>query len=70
VSAPAGPCEWCGGPQWWTIIRGEMYVACQAGCLPLPLDGLTPPSGSDPAELVMTPKVAVGTFEEGEGKNL
>ena len=39
MSAPAGPCEWCGGPQWWTIVRDEMYVKCQAGCLPLPFEG-------------------------------
>jgi len=32
MSAPAGPCEWCGGPQSWTIIAGEMYVRCQGGC--------------------------------------
>ena len=33
--APAGPCEWCGGPQWWTIVSGEMYVKCQNGCVSL-----------------------------------
>ena len=42
MSAPAGPCEWCGGPQNWTIIRGEMYVRCIDGCLPLDLEGLVP----------------------------
>jgi len=35
VNAPAGPCEWCGGPQNWTIHAGEMYVRCIGGCLPL-----------------------------------
>ena len=32
MTAPAGPCEWCGGPQNWTIHAGDMYVRCQAGC--------------------------------------
>ncbi len=31
-AAPAGPCEWCGGPQSWTIASGVMYVRCKAGC--------------------------------------
>ncbi len=35
MTAPAGPCEWCGGPQNWTFILGEMYVRCQSGCLGL-----------------------------------
>ena len=35
MNAPAGPCEWCGGPQNWTIHAGEMYVRCQEGCLAL-----------------------------------
>jgi len=48
MTAPAGPCEWCGGPQWWTIASGVMYVKCQAGCLSLfPEDrvNFTPPDG-------------------------
>ena len=49
MTAPAGPCEWCGGPQNWTFIAGEMYVRCQLGCLPLEGLGLTPPD-SDGAE--------------------
>jgi len=32
MTAPAGPCEWCGGPQNWTIASGVMYVRCKAGC--------------------------------------
>ena len=44
--SPAGPCEWCGGSQSWTIIRGDMYVSCDGGCLPLPLPGLVPPPDS------------------------
>jgi len=45
VTAPAGPCEQCGGPQWWTIVSGEMYTKCKAGCLWLDLEGevLLPP---------------------------
>ena len=43
MSAPAGACEWCGGSQHWTIIRGDMYVTCDGGCLPLEGLGLTPP---------------------------
>ncbi len=46
----AGPCEWCGGPQSWTIIRGDMYVSCDGGCQPLPLDGLVPPPDSPELE--------------------
>ena len=44
MAAPGGPCEWCGGPQLWTVIRGEMYVACRNGCLPLPMEGIVPDS--------------------------
>ena len=32
MAAPAGPCEWCGGPQSWTIISDAMYVRCVGGC--------------------------------------
>ncbi len=34
----------------WTFIRGEMYVSCVDGCVPLPLEGLVPPlsDGEDP----------------------
>ena len=32
VSALAGPCEWCGGPQNWTIALGVMWVRCVNGC--------------------------------------
>ncbi len=50
MTQPAGPCEWCGGPQNWTIHAGEMYVRCQAGCqslfgaerVTLPLDSDEP----------------------------
>ncbi len=64
VSA-AGPCEWCGGPQKWTLIRDEVYVACEEGCLPLPLDGLVPPIDSEELEfplqrLVVEPSPSFG----------
>jgi len=42
LAAPAGPCEWCGGPQLWTTVRGIIYVRCAGGCLPLPLAGMVP----------------------------
>ena len=32
MTAPAGPCEWCGGPQNWTVASGVMYVRCINGC--------------------------------------
>ena len=65
MSAPAGPCEWCGGPQHWTTIRGEVYVSCDMGCLPLPMEGFAaaPPDGDGPEE---TPKVAEMEPEERE----
>ncbi len=47
MSGPATPCEWCGGPTVWTIMRGEVYVSCDSGCLPLPLEGLVPPTDSE-----------------------
>ena len=53
-----GPCEWCGGSQVWTTIRGEVYVSCDGGCSPLPGLGLDPPPDSE--EFVRseeTPKV-------------
>ena len=54
--APAGPCEWCGGQQSWTIIAGQMYVSCNAGCQALPLEGLAPPHDSDLVKLKITMK--------------
>ena len=48
MAVPAGPCEWCGGPQQWTIIASEMYVRCVAGCLGLFPEGpYDPPSDSE-----------------------
>jgi len=65
MASPAGPCEWCGGPQHWAIIRGDMYVSCKGGCIPLEGLGITPPL--DAKELIRpeeTPKVELS---EGEG---
>jgi len=64
MSSPAGPCEWCGGRQSWTFITGEMFVRCQCGCLPLPLEGvvLLPPD-SECVETEQTPND--GTLREG-----
>jgi len=64
MAAPAGPCEWCQGPQQWTIIQGEMYVRCIGGCLPLALDMLVPPPDSEDLEGSVN---AVGTFGKVEG---
>ncbi len=68
MSSPAGACEWCGGPQHWTIIRGDMYVSCDGGCVPLPLEGLVPPP--DCEEVVAPeekPNSTGGTSCKGEG---
>ena len=42
MNAPAGMCEWCGGPQQWTFVRSVMYVRCVSGCLPLLFEDLPP----------------------------
>ncbi len=65
MSAPAGPCEWCGGPQRWTVIRGELYVTCELGCLPLPLEEFSAPP-PDGKELEAAAERAE-LFEEGDG---
>ncbi len=68
MTPPAGPCEWCGGPQWWTIVAGVMYVKCQLGCVSLfPEDRYDfPPPDGDLDELV--PKVSMERIrEEGVG---
>ena len=41
MSSVAGPCEWCGGPQKWTVRNDVMYVRCALGCLGL-FDELLP----------------------------
>jgi len=45
MSSPGGPCERCGGPTVWTVVRGEMFVACGDDCLEEQLDafGRNPP---------------------------
>ncbi len=47
MAAPAGPCEWCGGQQSWTVIRGEMYVRCRGGCQSLFPEERVSPSPPD-----------------------
>ena len=51
-----GVCKQCGSTQAWTLIGGEVYTSCDAGCLPLPLENLAPPRDSPelikPTELV------------------
>ncbi len=41
---PGGTCEWCGGPQWWTMAAGEMWVACQRDCQADQLEFWSPPT--------------------------
>ena len=67
MNSPAGPCEWCGGPQHWTIIGGEMYVSCDGGCSPIPGLGLDPPP--DSPELIKPERglEPIGTILEREG---
>ncbi len=59
-SSAGGPCEWCGGPQWWSIVRGEMWVACQAECRGDPQYDLLPQP---------TPSIAIGTEFDSEHWN-
>jgi len=68
MAAPAGPCEWCGGPQQWTIIRGDMYTRCVSGCMPLSLEGLVPCSRNGERSLDYYEGGALdGTTRLGEG---
>ncbi len=66
MSAPAGPCEGCGGPQQWTVILDEVYVRCVSGCLPLPLEGVVPPPGAVEDALGVY-EVVYGVDERAEG---
>ena len=59
MTSPAGPCEWCGGPQNWTIHLGEMYVRCKGGCLPLDLEELVQPSPNS--------AIAASWYNDGDG---
>ena len=71
MTAPAGPCEWCGGPQYWTFIQGEMYVKCQGGCLGLFADVEGPPSSvSEEYASKIRSVIGDGTLREEEGKTL
>ncbi len=66
MTAPAGPCEWCGGPQWWTFVRGVMYVRCQGGCqslFPEERVGFSRPVGDDPLGLLS--RVIVEPYRDG-----
>ena len=69
MTAPAGLCEWCGGPQLWTIVQDEMYVMCKAGCLPLPFEGEVLPSLSGDLESIwmILPRVLEQLGEGGVG---
>ncbi len=42
---PGSRCDRCGGPTWWTVVRGVGYVACQAECIDVQGDlfGRNPP---------------------------
>ncbi len=65
-----GPCEWCGGPQSWTVIAGVVYESCDSGCMPLPLEGLVPPQLPSPESEVDWGDLADGTFLGSEGVTL
>jgi len=62
---PAGRCEGCGGPQVWTVVRGEMYVHCELECfwsrLNVDLGQLELPLGPDGTVLAMRIR------EDGDG---
>ncbi len=69
MAAPAGPCEWCGGPQWWTVVRGEMWVCCKLGCLPLPLEGeVLPCSAGSSIEVVQVDSPGGRQYLTREGR--
>ena len=59
-----GPCEWCGGPQQWTIHDGEMLERCVSGCLPL-FEVVVPPPDSDELERLREMSVAWNISEGG-----
>ncbi len=72
MTAPAGACEWCGGPQWWSVHAGVMYVKCQSGCVSLfPEDRVNFLPDSELGENdEWGPRFSgspFGTIEEGEG---
>ncbi len=68
MAAPAGDCEWCGGPQQWTFIGGDMFVNCLRGCMSLALEGLVSPSVPHSEEgLIVTSSAEKGTILGLEG---
>jgi len=69
MTAPAGPCEWCGGPQFWTIASGVMYVKCQGGCTSLfPEERFNfPPPNSEKSEILEREFHEGGTLGTEEG---
>ncbi len=69
ANAPAGPCEWCGGPQWWTVAHGDMYVKCKAGCMSMfPEERVDfPPPDGEESEPYYEGGALDGTSQEEEG---
>jgi len=47
MSELAGPCEWCGGPQQWTVHAGEVLERCVNGCIPIWEVVVLPPGSED-----------------------
>ena len=62
-------CVRCGGPQVWTSVRGETWVACQADCIDDQVDmfGRNPPLVALCEEPEETPKAAGVEHSGGEG---
>ena len=69
VASPGGVCSRCGGPVWWTEVRGEMWVACQAECTDVQGDlfGRNPPIVSLCDEPEETPKARKRELSMEEG---
>ncbi len=70
MSAPAGPCEWCGGQQSWTIISGDMFVRCSRGCMSLDLEELVPPHPISEDSLITLKGQGEGTILRMGGVSL
>jgi len=68
-AGPGGKCSRCGGPNWWTIVRGKLWVACKGECTDDQIDifGRNPPLIALCAEPEETPKVAGGNLNEEGG---
>ena len=65
MSSSGGSCERCGGPQFWTIVRGEVWVACEDDCLSDQHDLFLP--RTPPLIALEDPLESLGTVLEGEG---